>query len=499
MTTVQATPSSEVVDQRTTLEAFAQANRREMHVLQGQPELLWQQLHNQLQWAGPPLADRLSAEREQRSRPGARPWIHRYSRLRESEALVRTLTGRGFGAGAVSPDGTWIVSASGDGHTLKIWDVATGAERATLTGHTHAVWACAVSPDGTWIVSGSGEHSGGTLKIWDAATGAERATLSGHTARVNACAVSPDGTWIVSASEDGTLKIWDAATGAERATLSGHTARVNACAVSPDGTWIVSAGGLAFEDCTLKIWDVATGTERATLTGHTHAVWACAVSPDGTWIVSGSDEYSGGTLKIWDVATGAERATLSRAHAIMACAVSPDGTWIISASEDGTLSISDAATGAERATLSGHTGQVLGCAVSPDGTWIVSASTDKTLKIWDAATGAERAVLVLPGSVMAVAFHPSAPLVACGDFGGGVHLAHLVGIDLGPLVVTAAAGGAELTVRCPACGEAFPVERDRLGTETTCPRPACGTRLRINPFVLRPLPRRRRGWFGRNR
>ena len=35
----------------------------------------------------------------------------------------------------MSPDGTWIVSASDD-KTLKIWDAATGTERATLTGHT---------------------------------------------------------------------------------------------------------------------------------------------------------------------------------------------------------------------------------------------------------------------------------------------------------------------------------------------------------------------------
>jgi hypothetical protein len=58
------------------------------------------------------------------------------------------------------------------------------------------------------------------------------------------------------------------------------------------------------------------------------------------------------------------------------------------------------------------------------------------------------------------------------------------------LWLTAAARGHELTVGCPACREAFAIDRDRLGTETTCPRPACGTRLRINPFVLRPLPRR---------
>ena len=80
-------------DHRTTLKSFSRALAREAHVLTNQPDLLWQQLYNRLQWAGPPLADRLTAERERRSRPGSRPWIHRYSRLRESEALVRTLTG----------------------------------------------------------------------------------------------------------------------------------------------------------------------------------------------------------------------------------------------------------------------------------------------------------------------------------------------------------------------------------------------------------------------
>src|SRR5450759_1000680 len=164
---------------RATLGAFSRALGREAHVLIKQPDLLWQQLYNRLQWEGPPLAGRLSTERERRSRPGAHPWIHRYSRLRESEALVRTLTGHGASvtACAVSPDGTWIVSASGD-KTLKIWDAATGRELHTLTGHTKSVRACAVSPDGTWIVSASSDK---TLKIWDVATGTERTTLTGHT------------------------------------------------------------------------------------------------------------------------------------------------------------------------------------------------------------------------------------------------------------------------------------------------------------------------------
>ncbi|MEB3831749.1 WD40 repeat domain-containing protein, partial [Phormidium sp. CCY1219] len=65
-----------------------------------------------------------------------------------------------------------------------------------------------------------------TLKLWDLATGSERATLTGHSAPVNAVAITPDGTGAVSASWDNTLKLWDLATGSERATLTGHSARV---------------------------------------------------------------------------------------------------------------------------------------------------------------------------------------------------------------------------------------------------------------------------------
>ena len=114
----------------------------------------------------------------------------------------------------MSPDGTWIVSA-GDDQTLKIWDAATGAERATLTATPAGVRLC--GEPGRRLDRLRQRRQ--TLKIWDAASGDERATLTGHTDAVNGCAVSPDGTWIVSASDDGTLRIWDAATGAERAVL----------------------------------------------------------------------------------------------------------------------------------------------------------------------------------------------------------------------------------------------------------------------------------------
>ncbi|MEE8347111.1 MAG: hypothetical protein V3S20_07175 [Dehalococcoidia bacterium] len=125
------------------------------------------------------------------------------------------------------------------------------------------------------------------------------------------------------------------------------------------------------------------------------------------------------------------------------------------------------------------------CAVSPDGSFIILIGHDKTLKVWDVATGRERASLPLLGYGRSVAAHPTRTIATCGDTGGNLYVADLVGVEYGPIIVTAVDQAGELAVRCPACFQQSPIGMDRLGREVACPRPSCDDRMRVNPFVTR--------------
>ena len=314
---------------------------------------------------------------------------------------------------AWSPDGQTLASGSSD-KSIKLWDVASGQEKATLAGHSGGVVEVAWSPDGKTLASGSQDRS---VKLWDSTTGKEQATLAGHSGSVLSVAWSPDGQTLAGGSWDDTVTLWNPVTGKEKLTLVGHSGRVRRVAWSPDGQSLASGS----DDKSIKLWDVASGKATASLAGHSGNVFSVAWSPDGQTLASGSDDES---IKLWDVRSGKETASLSgHSGNVFSVAWSPDGQTLASGSDDKSIKLWDVRSGRETATLAGHSNWVTRVAWSPDGQTLASGSDDKSIKLWDVASGREKSTLARhsDGVTMAM-WSPDGQTLASGSDDGTIKL-----------------------------------------------------------------------------
>ena len=363
---------------------------------------------------------------------------------------------------AFTSDSKLVASGSGD-NTIKIWDVATGAQIRTLTGHTKSVTSVAFSPDGRLLASGSNDY---TAKIWDVSTGKLLHTLSRHSMPVQSVAINRDGSILATSSIDKLIVLWDLASGREIRSLMGHSGNVSSVAFGPNGKilassswdktvklWDTSTGdviqtlpaGIALMSVAfspngrmvasggsfslIKIWDATSGRELHSMRADAEWIYPLAFSPDSKFLASGSNNLEGRTVKFWDVDTGKEaesfRSLLHKPR-VYSLAFSPDGKTLAVGGEDNAISLVDTARAAERLTLKGHSVAVNSVAFSADGKTLAVAGRGPAIKLWDLQAQTSPKNLVGHSSdVTAVAFSLDGKMLASGSYDKTVRIWNL--------------------------------------------------------------------------
>jgi WD40 repeat protein len=365
---------------------------------------------------------------------------------------VLRVQGVRFNCAAVSPDGTRL-AAGGSDATIRVWEMATGDEQATLRGHAGDVLGVAFSPDSATLASGSRDR---TVRLWDVASGKPVRLLPVHLDAVFAVAFAADGRSLASASLDRSVVITDAKSGLEVATLIGHADFAVGVAFAADGRTLASASW----DHTIRLWDLTADRPRRVWRGHAQTVRAAAFAPDGTLATGAAD----GTLRLWDAAAGAERRVLGgHPGGVVALAFAPDGR-LATAAGDRQIRVWDPAAGTVVRTLTGHTERVNGLAFGARGALLVGAGEGGSVYVWDADRDwAGRVLAKLPAAVTCVGVDPAGATVAAGCKDGTVvildaatgrvvrrlegHTGGVTAVDFGAAGTRLAVGSADRAVR----------------------------------------------------
>ncbi|HUG68011.1 MAG TPA: protein kinase [Pirellulaceae bacterium] len=349
---------------------------------------------------------------------------HRTLQFRDvttGEPLLAPIIGGGNSALALSPDGKKLVTGSfaGDG-VVKMYDATSGKLQFRLGQHRAtgqsdgSVSDVAIDPQGKVAASASRDM---TVKLWDLASGTELRTLTGHTGPVNAVAFSSNGNLLASASHDGTVRLWDPVTGELKQTLDDGThGAFYSVAFSPDGSDL--AVGKDYHE-SVVVWDMNSGTRKQVLhfPNPLESTRVVAFSPDGKTLMSGSFD---GQICLWDLDTGQQRVQPTGPQSKLTdSALSPDGTLLATSSCDGTVTLWDLTQQQAARTIQVSTGHVLCVAFSPDGKILATGNgygaADYRVLLWDVATGQQIKELFRHGnSVDSLAFTPDGTAVVSG-------------------------------------------------------------------------------------
>jgi WD40 repeat protein len=398
---------------------------------------------------------------------------------RTGEPRLR-LAGKGS-LSALSPDGRSALIRADD-ETVQLCDTTTGACRWQLNG-VNAAAPAAISADSRRVAMARSrtatEHTWQDIGIWDLATGTEVHTLTGHTQRVASLSWSRDSQLLISGGCDGTARLWETDSGRCLRTFPSTASFDQEVMLEPGSRRVIAADedgvrwwpvpgrytappqlsrprqhgeltrlraevarlveaaeharegrrygeahqlltrarrtpGFERDPHVLSAWrmlagvlprvGVRAGWQVGEFPGLRVAPNAIDLSADGTRVVSGGE-----TLRVWDTRTGhclrewgmgtglATRRHINRPSPFTAVRLSPDQQRVLTTTQDGQIRVWSIDTGDCLMTITDpYPGDKAEPAhVSANGRWALTTDWNNALHLWDLTDG--RHARTVPG------------------------------------------------------------------------------------------------------
>jgi WD40 repeat protein len=354
--------------------------------------------------------------------------------------------------------GTQILTAGAD-KTVKLWDLAKGADIKTFGPLADPIKGIAFSKDYTQVAAAAGK----VVKVWNVADGKDIATLN-HPAEVLSLAFNQDKTRIATGSADKQTRLFEVATGRElqffaqsdavegvnisatgvvvstagkliqvetpsivRAVVA-DAGPVYAVALAPNNTHVLTAG----TDKAVKLWNLASGANERTFAGATAPLKAITLAKNNLLLAAaGADQM----VRVFQFADAKELGAVKVGGEVRALGFTPNSLALVAGVSDKTMLAFGTPFAAGQPLAPEFLKPVQRYAApdavqdlvfAADNATLYTASLDKAVHVWKLASPVPTRNFPHPNNVDSVAFQPNGTLLATGGHDGKVRLFDLV-------------------------------------------------------------------------